>query len=82
MKALKLFLAALFVLTLGLSIQGCSSLTGSDTPSQGDDLYDDSFFEDLNFDINDENGGYDTSNEQPGFGDGSFFSVFIEDKPA
>jgi hypothetical protein len=82
MKALKIFLAALFVLTLGLSIQGCSSLTGSNTPSQGDDFYDDSFFEDMNFDINDENGGYDTSREEPGFGDASFFSMFTEDEPA
>ena len=82
MKALKIFLTSLFVLTLGLGIQGCSSLTGSDGPSSGDDFYDDSFFEDLNFDINNEDGGYDASTESPGFGDPSFTSMFVEDEPA
>ncbi len=82
MRALKIFLASLFVLTFGFGIQGCSTLTGSDTPSQGDEFYDDSFFDDVNFDINDDNGGYDTRDESPGFGDDSFFSMFREDEPA
>jgi len=82
LKSTTLLLASCLLLTLGLGIQGCSSLTGTDGSNSSSDFYDDSFFDDLGFDINDANGGYDTQDEPPGFGDGSFLTMFTEDEPA
>lgn len=79
MKTLTIFLAALFVLTLGLAVQGCSKLTGSEAAGVGPD--DDSLFEDTALDLNAEHGGYDFENEPPGFGD-TAFDQFTEDPPA
>ena len=68
-------------LILVLALGGCSNLFDSSSPA-GDDTYDDSFFADMNYDLDDPTGGYDAETESPGFGEQAFFSMFPEDEPA
>jgi hypothetical protein len=86
MKYLKLTLIPLITVALMFGLTGCQNLFGgdsspADTTDGSSDYYDDSYYDDLNLDLNEANGGYDTRDEAPGFGDPAFLEIFAEAVP-
>lgn len=65
---------------LPLLLGGCSVFSGPQGDPYSSEAYDESIYNDLNLSIDDENGGYNTESENPGFGDPFFSSMFESDQ--
>lgn len=66
---------------LAMGSTGCNSLFGGTDPEGAVDAgnYDETIYADTQLDLDDPNGGYDSSDEAPAFGDADFAAMFPED---
>jgi len=80
MKHLTTRLALLLGLLLALGATGCQSLFSNSGPDEAADTgyYEESIYDDTELSLADANGGYDTADEAPGFGDPAFAEMFGE----
>ncbi len=81
MKSGKFLMILIAIAMMAIGSTGCNSLFGGSNPDGEADTgyYDDSFYGDTELDLNDPDGGYDTADEQPAFGDAEFAAMFEED---
>ncbi|MCP4544987.1 MAG: hypothetical protein GY835_00820 [bacterium] len=66
------------VLAITCVMTGCQNLLGESDSSgtQDTDYYDETYYTDLNYPLDDPDGGYDTTDESPAFGDPAFDALF------
>ncbi len=84
MKPIRLSLLLLFGTILALGATGCNSLFGGGDPVDEVDAgyYDESYYSDLNYSLDEPNGGYDVEDEEPYFGDPDFAAMMDEEEDA